>query len=196
MKQAALGFRAHSGWTALVAVSLDGGSPKVLLRERAHLVKTFTFEYRQPYHTAEKKPFAEARTFISSVQAEARDLAFQSVHSIQMDLGKRGYELHHSALLLASGRPLPELDKILASHPLIHTAEGELFREALLHASERCGLAMFSVKESKLLETASHTLHLQPGELTRCLADLGRPLGPPWSQDEKLAALAAWLSLS
>jgi hypothetical protein len=55
MKHAALGFRAHSGWTALVAISLEEDFPIVILRERPHLVQTFTFEFRQPYHTAKKK---------------------------------------------------------------------------------------------------------------------------------------------
>jgi hypothetical protein len=64
MKHAALGFRAHSGWTSLVAISLDEGSPLVLLRERPHLVKTFTYEFRQPYHTAARRPPVEARGFI------------------------------------------------------------------------------------------------------------------------------------
>jgi hypothetical protein len=54
MKHAALGFRAHSGWTALVAISLEEDFPLVILRERPHLVKTFTYEFRQPYHTAEQ----------------------------------------------------------------------------------------------------------------------------------------------
>jgi len=34
------------------------------------------------------------------------------------------------------------------------------------------------------------------GQLERRVADLGKPLGPPWSQDQKCAALAAWLALS
>ena len=38
MKQAAVGFRVHSGWSALVTVSLENGSPTVLSRERVHLV--------------------------------------------------------------------------------------------------------------------------------------------------------------
>jgi hypothetical protein len=195
MKHAAVGFRAHSGWTALVALSIEEGSPLVLLRQRPHLVKTFTYEFRQPYHTAEKRPPAEARSIISLARAEARQLAYQAIHSVQMDLRQQGYELKRCGLLLASGKPLPALTQILASHPLIHTADGELFREALLHASLRCGLETFTAKESGLLDSASHTLHLQPDELLRRLANLGSALGPPWSQDEKFAALAAWLSL-
>jgi hypothetical protein len=195
MKHAVLGFRAHSGWTALVAISLEGGSPLVLLRDRPHLVKTFTYEFRQPYHTAAKKPPVEARGFISRSCDEARGLAYQTIQSVQSNLQKQGYELKSCSLLLASGKPLPDLPQILASHALIHAADGELFREALLHASKRCGLETFTAKESELLERAVRALHLQPDELARRLVDLGHPLGSPWSQDEKFAALVAWLSL-
>src|SRR6202012_3150023 len=154
MKHAALGFRVHSGWTALVGLSLEDGLPCALLRERPHLVKTFTYEFRQPYHTAEKRTPAEARDVIAHAQADARHLAHQAIHSAQINLQNQGYELRCCALLLASGKPLPALPRILASHPLIHTADGELFREALLHASRRCGVETFTMKESELLEKA------------------------------------------
>src|SRR5712692_4833907 len=153
-KQAALGFRAHSGWTALVAVCVDRGSPAVLARQRVHLVETFTYEFRQPYHTAEKMLDGQAREFISRMQAEARRLAHRAICDLQSDLQKQGLKLTRSGLLLASGRPLPELEKVLASHALIHTADGELFREALLHASARCGLHDFTIKEKELLDRA------------------------------------------
>jgi hypothetical protein len=39
-------------------------------------------------------------------------------------------------------------------------------------------------------------LGLQPEEIRRRLADLGVGLGPPWTQDEKLASLIAWTSLA
>jgi hypothetical protein len=195
MKQAALGFRVHSGWTSLVAVSLEDGLPRVLLRQRPQLVKKFTFEFRQPYHSAEKISLAEGRSFISFVRGEARSLAREAIRSAQISLRQEGYELTRCALLLASGRPLPALPQILASHALIHTADGELFREASLHASKRCGVEAFTTKEAVLLETASQALNLQPKELPRRLTDLGGELGPPWTQDEKYAALVAWLSL-
>ena len=79
MNQVALGLRAHSGWTALVALTLEQGIPQVLLRERPHLVKTFTYEFRQPYHTARKGSPDEAREFISRVRAEARSFAWQAI---------------------------------------------------------------------------------------------------------------------
>jgi hypothetical protein len=196
MTNAALGFRAHSGWTALVALSVSKGSPLVLARERAHLVEVFTYEFRQPYHTAKKMPHPGARAFISRARAEARRLAYRAIQGLQGSLQKQGYELSCCGLLLASGRPLPGLEKILASHALIHTADGELFREALLHASARCGLPVLSVRERELLERAGQALRLRPADLTRRVTALGRPLGAPWSQDEKFATLAGWLALA
>jgi hypothetical protein len=195
MKHAAVGFRAHSGWTALVAISLEEESPVALLRQRPHLVETFTYEYRQPYHSAVKRPPAEARSIISRVRIDARRLAYQTIRSVQTSLREQDYELKGCALLLASGRALPALPQILSSHPLIHTADGELFREALIHASLRCGFEMFTAKESELLAGASHALNIQPDKLLRRLTILGSSLGSPWTQDEKFAALVAWLSL-
>lgn len=195
MKNAALGFRAHSGWTALVAVSVEKGSPTVLARQRVHLVETFTYEFRQPYHSAEKMLLGQARDFIERVLDEAKRLADRAIRGLQSDLQKQGIALKNCGLLLASGRPLPSLEKILTSHALIHTADGELFREALLHASARCGLPVLSVKERELLERAGQALRLKPADLTRRVTELGRPLGSPWSQDEKFASLAAWLAL-
>jgi hypothetical protein len=196
MKNAALGFRAHSGWTALVAVSAGKGAPTVLARQRVHLVETFTYEFRQPYHSAEKMLLKQARDFIERVRDEARRLAHRAIHGLQNDLQKQGIALKSCGLLLASGKPLPNLEKILSSHALIHTADGELFREALLHASARCGLPVLSVKERELLERARQALRLKPADLTRRVTALGRPLGAPWSQDEKFATLVGWLALA
>jgi hypothetical protein len=194
-KQAALGFRVHSGWTALVAVALENSSPTVLARARPHLVETFTYEFRQPFHTAERMPFSKASEFISRMRKEARDLAYRAVREAQSDLQKQGHKLRHAGLLLASGKTLPALDKILASHALIHTADGELFREALLHACARCGLAMLCIKEKEVCERAAETFHLKPDALLRLVTELGRAHGSPWTQDEKFATLAAWLAI-
>ncbi len=192
MKTAAMGFRVHSGWSAVVAVCLEKGAPVVLRRRRVHLVDTFTYTFRQPYHTAEKMELVEARKFISQVREKGRELAYRAIRELQAELTERGYQLTRGALLLASGRPLPELEKILASHALIHTADGELFRECLLHASARCGLAIVSMRERELLEQAAKALRVPQPSLLQRVTELGRPFGAPWTQDEKFATLAAW----
>jgi hypothetical protein len=195
VKQAAIGFRVHSGWAAVVAVRVDKGLPVVLARQRVQLVETFTYEFRQPYHTAEKMLEGQARGFISRMRTEARRLAYRAIRDLQSDLQKQGLKLTQSGLVIASGRPLPGLDKIRASHALIHTADGELFREALLHASARCGLRDFRIKERELLDRAGQVFGLKSSDLMGRVTELGRPFGSPWSQDEKFATVAAWLSL-
>jgi len=196
LKSAALGFRAHSGWTALVALFVTKGDPQILARQRVHLVDTFTYKFRQPYHTAEKMPLDEARASISRVETQAKRLAYRAIRELQENLRAQGYRLTRCGVVTASGRPLPSLPQILASHAIIHTADGELFRRALLHASNRCGLANATVKERELLAESSRILQLKPDVLTRRIAELGRPLGAPWTQDEKFASLIAWLALT
>lgn len=196
MKTAAVGFRVHSGWAAAVAVSLEQGSPVVLVRERLHLVKNFTYESRQPYHTAAKLEPGEGRAFVAHIRREARGLAFRAIRAVREKLEGHGYALERSAVLVSSGRPLPPLHKILAAHSLIHTADGELFREALIHASRRSDLRIVTARERQLAETAARALRRKSTEVSRQVAELGRALGPPWSQDEKLAALAAWFALA
>jgi hypothetical protein len=179
-----------------VAVCVEKGAPVVLARQRVHLVETFTYEFRQPYHTAEKMLLGQAREFIARMQAEAGRFAYQAIQELASRTQEQGVKLTRCGLLLASGRALPELEKILTSHALIHTADGELFREALLDASARCGLGEFTIKEKELLDRAGQVLHAKPKELMRRVTELGRLFGAPWSQDEKFATLAAWLALA
>ena len=195
MKQAAVGFRAHSGWAAMVAFCVENGKPRVLARERVQLVGTFTYQFRQPYHTAEKLPLVEARGFVAGVERESQKLAGQAIHAVQSELHKQRIALTRCALLMASGRTLPSLEKILASHALIHAADGELFREALSLAATRSGLETIKIREQELVRSGARTLRIQPAALLRRLRELGKHLGPPWSQDEKFAMLAAWLCL-
>jgi len=195
-RQAAIGFRVHSGWAAVVAVCVEKGEPVVLARQRVHLVETFTYEFRQPYHTAEKMLIGQAREFITRTQGEARRLAYRAIRELASRTQEQGVKLTRCGLLLASGRPLPALEKIVASHALIHTADGELFREALLHASARCGLVDFRIREKELLDRAENVLRLKSAALLRRVTELGRPFGSPWSQDEKFGALAGWIALA
>ena len=196
MQTAALGFRVHSGWAAAVVLCGPADAAVVVDRRKIQLVKIFSYTFRQPYHTAEKMPRQDAGKFIRSVQSEAKRLALSALRSLQRDLAEGDFKIVCGALLLASGRALPALDQILASHALIHTADGELFRDSLRAACARCGLPVAGIREKELIATASKAFGLQPAALKLRIAALGKPLGPPWSQDEKFAALGAWLSLS
>jgi hypothetical protein len=196
MKQTAVGFRVHSGWSALVTVSLENDAPIVVSRRRVHLVETFIYKFRQPYHTAGRMPLEKARVFVEGSLSEAKRIAGSALRSTQKELGNKGYELARGALLLASGKALPGLEGILKSHALIHTADGEHFREALRHACADCGVEIMCIRERELLERGVKTLRMRREKLLRRLTELGAGFGAPWTQDEKFAALAAWLVLA
>jgi hypothetical protein len=168
----------------------------VIDRRKIQLVKIFSYAYRQPYHTAKRMPLKDAKEFIAGVQSDAKRLGLSSLRSLQTDLAEGDFKIVCSALLLASGRALPGLEQILASHALIHTADGELFRDSLRAACTLRDLPVEGMREKELFAAASKALHMQPAALTRRVAALGKALGPPWSQDEKFAALGAWLTLA
>jgi hypothetical protein len=193
---AALGLRAHSGWAALVAVAGTPRSPAVLIRRRIELVDPAVPGARQPYHAAEGKKLPKAREIIRRSTSDANRLARKAFRGAVAELEKSGHRVVGCGLLLASGRPLPPLEAILASHALIHTADGELFRDALAAASEDGGVPVTRVREKELLPRVTGELRISDDELQLGIRELGRSLGPPWTRDEKYASLAAWLALS
>lgn len=196
MQTTAIGFRVHSGWAAAVVVCGPVDAPVVVDRRKIQLVKTYTYTFRQPYHTAATMPSTDAVKFIRGVQSDAKRLAVASLRALHAELAEGEFKLSRGALLLASGRALPKLERILTSHALIHTADGELFREGLRAACAACDLPVEGIREKELFATASTALGVQAVALQRRIAGLGRSLGPPWSQDEKFAALAAWFTLA
>jgi hypothetical protein len=112
------------------------------------------------------------------------------------ELRERGHEVVGCGILLSSGRPAATLAATLASHALIHTAEGELFRNALTHASEHCDLRVTGVRERELFARGVAELRVPVDELRHRVTEMGQPIGPPWRQGEKHAALVGWLVLA
>jgi hypothetical protein len=196
MKRAAIGVRAHSGWGALVAVTNNAGTVEVIDRRRVIIIAPGTPGAKQPYHFAENLELAEAEAFIDKCSAASERLALSAIRELVGELRDRHYRLVGSAVLLASGRPLPPLSKILASHALIHAAEGEFFRRMFWKAFENLDLTVTGVRERDLEECAHSTFGRAATRMQQQISTLGRVLGPPWTQDQKAAALAALLLLA
>ena len=189
---AAIGVRHHTGWAALVAVVLDGGEPVVVDRRRIEMVD----DDRDAYHAAaERSASPEAgAALIDRVAEAARRGAEREIAATVDDLRKEGYDVVAAGVPL--GRSLPPLASILRSHPLLHTAEGELYREALAEGADRCGLRVTESPVKAMLPHAAKVLGRGEQSLTRTLTGLGKTLGPPWQKDHKDAALLAWVALA
>jgi hypothetical protein len=140
--------------------------------------------------------FTDAEAFLARCTAAARQMAETAVKMTIADMARKGYAVAGACVLLSSGRPTPDLAATLRSHPMIHTAEGHFFRDALKTACESCGLSALGVKEKELIQQAVTTLGISAGDLQRRITELGKSVGRPWQQDEKLCAVAAWLALS
>jgi hypothetical protein len=195
MKRAAIGVRVHSGWGALVTVAKGAGTVEVIDRRRIAITVPGSPGASQPYHFAKKLDLAEAEQFIQKSFASATCLALAAVQDVVAELRGRKYRVAGFAILLASGRPLPPLAKILASHALIHAAEGEFFRHAFSKACEGLDLSVTGFRERDLDECVQTTFGRGAVRVEEEISTLGRSLGPPWTADQKTAALAALIVL-
>jgi hypothetical protein len=192
MKSAALGIRMHSGWGVLVAVN---DTAEVLDRWHIVIVSDKAPGGKMPFHHAEKFAVAKAEKYLAVYTTESESLAQREIAKAIDDLKTRGYRLIAAGLVLASGKPLPGLAKILASHPLIHTAEGELFRNVARRAVESVGVSVFGYRERELADRAGGAFAETAPKMIQELADAGKTIGPPWTADHKCAALAACLAM-
>ncbi|HEX3682630.1 MAG TPA: hypothetical protein VHU83_08795 [Bryobacteraceae bacterium] len=196
LARAALGLRAHSGWAVLVAVAGTLTSPAVILRRRIEMCDRRVSGSVQPYHAARLMKLEAAQAFLNERADSSRRMASEAIRTALDELTAQGHQAAASCILLGSGRVTHGLAAILASHPAVHTAEGEFYRDALRWGCESCGLTVSGVKERDLLSQSAAALHLASDEIERRLAALGKLIGPPWRQDEKLCALASWLLLA
>jgi hypothetical protein len=122
-------------------------------------------------------------------------MATAAMQDVLVELGGKDFAVAGSCVLLSSGRPIGNLATTLASHALIHTAEGEFFRNALKKACAFCGLPVIGVKERELLNKGMATLGISTDDLEQQVVKLGKSIGAPWGKDEKLCAMAAWIAL-
>lgn len=196
MKRAALGFQMHSGWGVLVAVAGVADSLEIIDRKRITVMDAAMPGAKQPYHHAATLQLHESERHLENCSAVSERLAVAAIELVIEELNMREYRVDRSAILLGSGRPLPALGKILPAHPLIHTAEGEFFRNAVRKACERLQIPVEAIRERDLEERARAAFGGSASRVQQRIAAAGSSLGPPWTRDHKSAALAALIALS
>src|SRR5262249_10574677 len=132
-----------------------------------------------------------AGAFLGRCEAASRALAASGLRGILERLRADGRRPVRCGLLLAAGRPLPDLRATLASHALIHVGDGQHFRHALAAGAGEWGLEVRSVRERDV----AASLGAASQDVEAYLARQRKVLGPPWAEDQKRAALAAWFAL-
>jgi hypothetical protein len=183
----ATAFAIHTGWAVQVTLTDDGSGPVVADRRRALLcpddVVRFAF-----HAAADCASIDEARRLITSTERAVRRAC--RVAAKHLDVG--------SVVAIPEGpaKPLPtELGAILASHPNLHTAEGELFRRSLVDAIEARGIPVLRFAPKTIFSDAAVERGTTAAGVEETTKELGRGLGPPWTKDHRLASAAALWAL-
>lgn len=190
-KRAALGVRAHSGWAAYVVLRGDPKAPQIAARGRMELFDHAAKDSKMLFHAAETMPFARAEKYIAECRAATAKLADLALKNILNE----DERIAGCCVLTASGKSLPELKAILASHALIHAAEGVFYRDAVADACARQKIVVRRVRERDIAVEAE-VLPVRESGRREVLNGFGKEVGSPWTQDEKLSALGAWLVLA
>jgi hypothetical protein len=191
----ALGFKAHSGWTALVVIGDSGKELQVIDRRRVELVNSASSWAKQPYHAAEDLDPKSAQKLVTKGTEAAHHAAQREMLATVKSLRKQAHEIVACMVLVPGPMPPWSVAEILAVHFRMHKAEGVLFPEALANAADKCGLNLIRVPEKQLGEHAEKVLATSLSDLTNQILKLGKTVGPPWGKDQKNAALAALVGL-
>ena len=189
---AVLGFRPHTYWTAAVALSGSPRAPSVI--ERRRMVFAVDDE-RSVYHQAAEAPDGEAPALIARVRAIVEANAVREIAALLADLQGAGLAVETAVVPTGRPRAAQPLEKVLQSHSAIHAAEGDFYRDVVAHACAAVGLEVRRLPERDLSQAVRDLLGLDAAALDERLKEIGAALGPPWSEDYRLATQAAWGAL-
>ena len=194
-RAAALGCRAHTGWAALVVVAGGVARPEVIFRGRAELGDPGGRVRKNVYQAARGLEPAEAAALVEAAERIAAEQAAAALERTVRDAADEGAVVRSCAVVVGAFAGA-RLESILASHALAHAAEGRLYQGALLQSAESRGLDTIAVPKRSIWEQGETSLGASQDELRHWIDQLRREVGPPWAQDQKLAALAAWIALA
>jgi len=195
-QRAALGFKLHTGWAALVAVSGRPGAIDLLLRRRIELLPADSSIPRFVYHEASEMPLAQAAELVKRATKASASAAKLALDETLSGLGSRGIQVDVYGVLSGSRSAPDDLAAILRSHPLIHTAEGALFRDAIVSAGKSSNLQVVLAREREVWASAAAAMGVAEVALRKEVDGLRKTLGPPWGADHKAATAIALLALN
>jgi hypothetical protein len=188
---AALGFRVKSGWAAAVLLTGPTRSPQLCDVRRIDLSDPRLPETRQPYHAAMGKLETDT-TKINRRVSVVRSIAQQSIATLLASYRQKGYAIRSAALVVGSQ---VDPDSIANAHIRAHAFEGQLFRSVLGEALQACRIRTEILVERNAYAQAAAKLKDSNDNVQRMIRDFGRVAQGPWRAEQKLAALAAWLTL-
>jgi hypothetical protein len=175
---AAIGLVPHTGWAWLVRVVGSRSAPRV--ERRARIVACDVLD-GQLYHLAAERARDRER-FVATRRAAATELARAALRDELAGV--------RAANVVGKQMTLAPVDRIVAAHPMIHGAEGELWRAIFAEACA-AGDSEVTRAEPGTLRPLLEKRHTAAA-IDAFLAEGKRTCGAPWSRELQDAALAAW----
>lgn len=188
---AALGFRVKSGWAAAVLLTGSIELPTLRNSRVIYLSDPRLPETRQPYHAAMGKLETDMKK-INKRRDIVQHTTSESIAQLLADCRREDYAVARSSLVVGS-----QLDPATIGNPHIraHAFEGQLFQSVLKDVLNANGIHTAILLERGAYDLVSRQLSKSSADVRRALQNLGRSADGPWRAEQKLAALAAWLSL-
>jgi hypothetical protein len=181
----------RTGRAVVVAVGGSVDAPEVLGKTRIEVATTF--EEGAVFHMGQEMPLEKARAFIRDSEVRFVERARVALKAFISELGAR---IVGAGMAAGPAKTLPPFETILKAHPLVHAAEGELYRRVFAGAAAALGAEPTRVAADALASRAASAAGLTPAKVTARLAVMGKASGKPWAAEQKQAALAAWLALA
>ena len=188
-----MGLRVKSGWATAVLVVGTVDSPRAVSRSVVDLSDEGDPDSRQPYHAVLEMNENDGPKLLSRLEKVVERVTNRSVSDLLKDYRNTGSEVHAAGLVVGS---LADPDSIANDHIRAHALEGRLFRPALESALRASGLSCAVVVEREAYARASGVLGKSNEDLKQTLSEMGRQVGGPWRNDEKMAALVGWMALA
>jgi hypothetical protein len=188
----ALGFSLHTGWAASVVVIRDGAKIEAIFRRRLELLPPDNAIPRFVYHRAAELDLDEAAALLASAETAIHEATQRAIGEM---LGSIKLKIR-AAGIPENSKALPnELFKILASHAMIHSAEGRLFQKAVTEGCRANGIAALCIRPREVWPQAAALCRIDETRLRSIVEAIGKTIGPPWTADQKLATAAGLVAL-
>ncbi len=190
---AALGFRVKSGWAMAVLLAGPSTAPSLLRCQSVLLSDPKVPGSKQPYHAVLELSEKEGAILVQKLQRVVDAAAKRSVADLLKQASEAGYAVRAAALVVGS---LVDPASLHNEHIRAHALEGQLFRTVLEDAFRLHNIPCAVLLEKSAYATAAAALHKSTAQTKRMAASLGDSHDDSWRAEEKLAALAAWMSLA
>ena len=180
----------HAGWADVVCVAAPGGVPAVIERRRVATIDAGlpTMPY---HHESLGLPESEANALIARVRRSIAGCTSRALKGVIDHLAPT----YRAVALAIREPPFPALPDTVAvarrSYRLQCAADGMMYQLVMCRAARDLGLEVDQCRRGEEMARAAARLEIHPDDLVSFVNGVGRPSGPPWSEEHRRAYAAA-----